>query len=470
MEQRPVRLGVKIFAIAAVLVCLSFVLADYFHRSSGLPELNLMPGDRILILSPHPDDETLGCAGIIQGAVAKGLPVHVVFLTYGDNYSWASEAYPNSPTLQAKGLENVASIRHDEAIKAAEILGLSAGDMTFLGYPDFGTLPIWMSHWAEERPLEITDAQTKTISFENAFRPGVPCKGESILKDLEGIMRDFKPTKIFCASPRGGHSDHAAFYLFATVALWDLAKEIKADVYSYLIHFQNWPNPAGYCPDESFLLPGYLKRSRQWKTFDLTDEQRQKKEQAIRAYASQCDTDSDFLLSFVKRNEVFCVWPKLSLPLDEPPVAFSHFGRKAELLDKASLLPYEEQEKFTGIERRHAQIKGDTLVFFMKLLRPLDSDDEFELFLFGYRPDVPFGDMPKVAVHIKKSGWNVLDQSKVLTAEGIRVIYLPKEIVVEMPLSRLHDPAVILTSIFLSRSDVAVDWTPWRILEVRNLS
>ena len=42
-------------------------------------QLALRPDDRILVLAPHPDDEVLGCAGVIQRALAMGLPVRVVF-------------------------------------------------------------------------------------------------------------------------------------------------------------------------------------------------------------------------------------------------------------------------------------------------------------------------------------------------------------------------------------------------------
>ncbi|TQN28772.1 LmbE family N-acetylglucosaminyl deacetylase [Haloactinospora alba] len=39
---------------------------------------------RLLILAPHPDDETLGCGGLMHKAKAAGAEVHVQFLTVGD--------------------------------------------------------------------------------------------------------------------------------------------------------------------------------------------------------------------------------------------------------------------------------------------------------------------------------------------------------------------------------------------------
>ncbi|MFC3998280.1 PIG-L deacetylase family protein [Nocardiopsis sediminis] len=55
---------------------------------------------RILVLAPHPDDETLGCGGLISKAKAAGAEVYVQFLTVGDTadhsprgFSTAGERY-----------------------------------------------------------------------------------------------------------------------------------------------------------------------------------------------------------------------------------------------------------------------------------------------------------------------------------------------------------------------------------------
>jgi LmbE family N-acetylglucosaminyl deacetylase len=121
-----------------------------------VPELTLEAQDRILVLAPHPDDEVLGCGGIIQQALAKGLPLRVVFLTYGDHNEWAFMVYRKHPVIAPQSVRRLGMVRHDEALAAGKILGLAPSQLTFLGYPDLGTLPIWTSHWNHQPPsLEL---------------------------------------------------------------------------------------------------------------------------------------------------------------------------------------------------------------------------------------------------------------------------------------------------------------------------
>ena len=78
-------------------------------------------GGRVLVLAPHPDDETLGCGGSVRLLVEKGVPVKVAFLTSGD------KALP-------EGGSSYSALREKEAQKALRILGVS--DCEFLRYPD----------------------------------------------------------------------------------------------------------------------------------------------------------------------------------------------------------------------------------------------------------------------------------------------------------------------------------------------
>lgn len=84
-----------------------------------------------LVVSPHQDDETLGCGGLIALKRAQGVPVHVVFLTDG------RKSHRQDPRIDPIQL---VQIRKQEAIKALTALGVEPAAIHFLDLPD-GTLP-----------------------------------------------------------------------------------------------------------------------------------------------------------------------------------------------------------------------------------------------------------------------------------------------------------------------------------------
>lgn len=52
---------------------------------------------RLMVFSPHPDDESLGAAGLIQRVLKTGGSVKVVFMTNGDGFPEAVEMGGTSP-------------------------------------------------------------------------------------------------------------------------------------------------------------------------------------------------------------------------------------------------------------------------------------------------------------------------------------------------------------------------------------
>lgn len=80
-----------------------------------------------LILAPHPDDESLGCGGLIAEACAQGLGPYVLVVTDGTGSHPNSRAYP-APRLRA--------LREAEARAAVAALGLPPDRIGFLGLRD----------------------------------------------------------------------------------------------------------------------------------------------------------------------------------------------------------------------------------------------------------------------------------------------------------------------------------------------
>ena len=80
-----------------------------------------------LILAPHPDDESLGCGGLIASCVAAGRTPLVVVLTDG------AGSHPNSRTFPPDRLR---AERANEVRTAVGHLGLPPDRVVFLGEPD----------------------------------------------------------------------------------------------------------------------------------------------------------------------------------------------------------------------------------------------------------------------------------------------------------------------------------------------
>ena len=80
---------------------------------NGLIPMNIehLAMKRILVLSPHPDDESIGCGGVLHQHVKSGDQVHTLFLTSGER-----GGHGMSPELTLQ-------TRESEAQEAAEILG-----------------------------------------------------------------------------------------------------------------------------------------------------------------------------------------------------------------------------------------------------------------------------------------------------------------------------------------------------------
>ena len=91
------------------------------------PVTDLLAPGPILLLAPHPDDESLGCGGLLAAAAATETPPFVLVLTDGTGSHPNSRAYP-APKLRAA--------RQREAQHAIAALGLPPGNIAFLGLRD----------------------------------------------------------------------------------------------------------------------------------------------------------------------------------------------------------------------------------------------------------------------------------------------------------------------------------------------
>lgn len=92
------------------------------------PETAVTLGSTIVV-APHPDDESLGCGGLLALLADFGNPAHVLVMTDG------SRSHPNSPSYPAARL---AALREQETLDALTALGLPASSARFLRHRDCG--------------------------------------------------------------------------------------------------------------------------------------------------------------------------------------------------------------------------------------------------------------------------------------------------------------------------------------------
>jgi len=134
-------------------------------------------GERIVILAPHPDDETLGCGGTIRLLVKSSKQIKVIFLTSGDKadpFHKLSHKNPPLPHLGkwAKGgvpdgshITEYALLREKEAVAALKVLGIS--DYEFHRFPDRGL------HMHYKTALERLSGVAETYKSDTVYSPSM---------------------------------------------------------------------------------------------------------------------------------------------------------------------------------------------------------------------------------------------------------------------------------------------------------
>jgi len=127
--------------------------------------LALAASDRLLILAPHPDDESIATGGLIQVARDAGAATRVLVLTDGDNNPWPQRWIEKRWHIDAAARSRWGARRREEARTAMHVLGLHADDARFLGLPDLGLTDLLMRN-----DQAVIDTLRATI---DEFRPTI---------------------------------------------------------------------------------------------------------------------------------------------------------------------------------------------------------------------------------------------------------------------------------------------------------
>jgi LmbE family N-acetylglucosaminyl deacetylase len=327
-------LRTALFAFLAGVSCLP-------ARADVIPTqpFEVNPSERLLVLAPHPDDEMLSSAGLMQGVLDRQGSVHVVIVTAGDAFVDAVEKETGKLHPRPADYVRYGELRLKEARRAADALGGGRVRLDLLGFPDGGLHPLLLKHW-DRRHMETSPTTGQNhVSYPEAARPGVPFDGIDLQRELVKIMREEKPTLIVFPDAMDWHPDHDGLGMFALLAIeqWlesergSEAKSQQPRMLSYLIHwYHRWPfgsdglNPLDLSSEPLELPEDLPARGHQRTCYALTPSQRQTKRQMLAIYQTQQRIMAPFLSAFVRSTECFSMLKRLDAEHVETLMSHAH--------------------------------------------------------------------------------------------------------------------------------------------------
>jgi LmbE family N-acetylglucosaminyl deacetylase len=415
--------------------------------------------DRILILAPHEDDETLGCGGLIQQAMAAGAAVRVVYLTCGDHNQLAFMVYRKRPWLSPRVNRDMGEIRIHEAIDAMASLDVPEEQLVFLGYPDHDTLSIWNRHWGKSPPLHSVLTDTTHVPYKQAPGYGKPYKGESIMTDIEHALLEFRPTQIFVTHPIDANPDHRSYYLFLRVALLNLAGRIpEPRIFTYPIHMGPWPRPHFFHPHAWLSFPKRLAYEKSISLMlDLPAVEVNRKYQTIKLYKSQMSDSAYWLTAFARRNELFTPIEPIEL------VEGADWSPHCAAVASAETSDYDLVETTGHVLDVSYRNDPRGLMVKVDLRHPLKLALGAAVEAFGYRSDTPFGKMPKLRIDYLMGKLVVHDQDVKIPIGGVKAELKDKFGELIIPWNMLGNPEAVFVQTHGLSGLVSKAFTPWQV-------
>lgn len=316
------------FALTSLLALTGFALPTDSPSEEEEPAEYEMPRSSILVLVPHPDDETLLAGGILARAKEEGKRVTVAVVTNGDF------------TCKLDGIR-----RESETVAALSHFGVEEDEIHFLGYPDgyledLGPEPLPL---LERRSIDgrcemgntTYAARGATGTDVHTLFNGGPAvyTSDSLVGDMVDLLEAVEPEEVYVSHPIDEHPDHAFVYTYMRRAL-ERANIAPPRVHRGLVHIGGcFPRAPGNapCPDAQFapreklpplppLYEAYRASERVAVPEALLDEDRAKnpKYQAVAAYPSQTGPVVpylSYLFAFARADEMF--FPETLVPGDD---------------------------------------------------------------------------------------------------------------------------------------------------------
>jgi LmbE family N-acetylglucosaminyl deacetylase len=170
--------------------------------ASGLPAFSAQT--RLLVVAPHPDDETIATCLLIQQVRAAGGEVRILLLTEGDNNPWPQRWLERRVSIRAADRRRWGLRRRAEMLQALACLGVPTQALQPLGWPDLGITD------------ELLQASRASVSA------------------LSAAIGQFGPSLVVAPALADRHPDHAAAHVLVRLALAEQADPPL--LLGYLVH------------------------------------------------------------------------------------------------------------------------------------------------------------------------------------------------------------------------------------------
>lgn len=169
-----------------VQVCLLRIFSICFSKKMDISHLS----NKVLVISPHPDDEVFGCGGLMQTLVRSGRHVEVIILSQGEAVH--RHCCPDDEM-------HIIDSRGKLTDKANAVIGLSTNHIYRMGFPD---------------------GDFNSAKDDN-----------DIISALSNLIKKIAPTDVFIPHAYENSPDHVA----ATEILERILNDLSINTYYYCV-------------------------------------------------------------------------------------------------------------------------------------------------------------------------------------------------------------------------------------------
>lgn len=175
--------------------------AEYLDAVRRLPlgtPQDLTGGFPLVVLSPHPDDESLGTGGLISAACAAAQRAEVIVITDGSGSHPHSQAFPRHRLIE---------LRRTEVEAAGSLLGLAPDQMHHLGLPDTQAPTSGPAFDAAVAAIVATCARSGAQSLFATWDGDPHCDHQATARMAKAVKRRMPDLRLWAYPIWGWHLD-----------------------------------------------------------------------------------------------------------------------------------------------------------------------------------------------------------------------------------------------------------------------